>query len=174
MGTGGFDSNLSDLSEFMIGVDTDWLVPYDGAGGVNDITGALLIDANTGVIDQATYLDATDPVTSLTLAQLDQMYLDEQNGNDPRDDSAPKDVPEPASAAARIRLRRLRDASLVAGPDLLPRGPSVPWLRRPQQLCSETRTGGTGGAKSVRGENRLIPSLTPRPRIRYHRHRRRV
>ena len=56
-----------------------------------------MIVASTSVVDQATYLDPTDPIASLTLAQLDQLYLDEQNGRLPQDDNAPKDVPEPAS-----------------------------------------------------------------------------
>jgi hypothetical protein len=45
----------------------DWVIPYDRSGGVNDITGALLIDAGIGVIDQATWFDASDPGQSLTL-----------------------------------------------------------------------------------------------------------
>jgi hypothetical protein len=96
---GGFDSLLSDLMQVTIGGDTDWVVPYDGSGGTNDVTGALLIDANTGVIDQATWIDSSeDPVSSMTLSQLDAMYLDEQNGLLPRDDPIAGDVPEPATA----------------------------------------------------------------------------
>jgi hypothetical protein len=71
----------------------DWLIPYDGPGGSNDVTGALLIDAGTGVIDQATWFDSTDPVQSFTLQQLDLMYLDEATGNEPVDNV----VPEPGS-----------------------------------------------------------------------------
>jgi hypothetical protein len=72
----------------------DWLVPYDGSGGINDVTGAVMIDANTGVIDEATWIDpATDGTSSITLAQLDQMFTDQSNGIYPNDNS----VPEPTS-----------------------------------------------------------------------------
>src|SRR5208282_6060117 len=58
-------------------VQGDWLIPYDGGGGVNDVTGAILIDEDTGVIDQATWFDSNDPVTSMTLSQIDEMYQDQ-------------------------------------------------------------------------------------------------
>ena len=74
----------------------DWLVPYDGSGGINDVTGALMIDADTGVIDEATWIDPTDGISSFSLAQLDQMFMDEANGNvDPSDNA----VPEPGTNA---------------------------------------------------------------------------
>jgi hypothetical protein len=91
----------------------DWLVPYDGGGGVNDVTGAILIDEDTGVIDQATWFDASDPVTSMTLDQIDQMYLDQVDDIVENDNS----VPEPASAtllmvsAAGLLMRRRRNAA---------------------------------------------------------------
>ncbi len=80
----------------------DWLIPYDGNGGINDITAAMLIDAHSGVVDLATEFD-----TPLTLTQLDQMFADQFNGNLPADNP----LPEPASAfvfigfAALIRRR---------------------------------------------------------------------
>jgi hypothetical protein len=71
----------------------DWLVPYDGGGGVNDVTGAVLIDEDTGLIDQATWFDANDPVTSMTLDQIDAMYQDQAADLVESDNN----VPEPAS-----------------------------------------------------------------------------
>lgn len=119
---GGFDSLLSDLMQVTIGGDTDWVVPYDGSGGSNDVTGALLIDANTGVIDQATWIDPTeDPVSSMMLSQLDAMYLDEQNGLLPQDDPIAGDVPEPATvlllspALAFLAVFRRRIAGVARG-----------------------------------------------------------
>jgi hypothetical protein len=73
----------------------DWLVPYDGAGGINDITGAALIDADTGVIDMATWLNPDDPANHLTLDQLDMMFTDISNNLTPQDNP----VPEPTTLA---------------------------------------------------------------------------
>jgi hypothetical protein len=93
----------------------DWLVPYDGGGGVNDVTGAILIDEDTGVIDQATWFDANDPVTSMSLSQIDQMYED-QVADIVEDDN---NLPEPASATLLLvscggLLMRRRRAALDA------------------------------------------------------------
>lgn len=72
----------------------DWLVPYDGSGGINDVTGAIEIDADTGVIDEATWIDPTqDGVSSVTLSQIDTMFEDEATGQEPNDNP----VPEPAT-----------------------------------------------------------------------------
>ena len=77
----------------------DWLVPYDGSGGINDVTGAIMIDADTGVIDQATWLDPTDNNDlPLSLSQLDLMFTDEAAGLEPADNS----VPEPASLSLLV------------------------------------------------------------------------
>ncbi len=71
---GQIDPSPSDDMFLSYGDDTggqgDWLVPYDGSGGINDITGYELIDAYTGVIDQATWEDPSNP---LTLAEMDAM-----------------------------------------------------------------------------------------------------
>jgi hypothetical protein len=49
----------------------DWIVPYDGHGGVNDVTGGVAIDRLTGVIDYATW---SDPTTGdWTLSKFDQL-----------------------------------------------------------------------------------------------------
>jgi hypothetical protein len=105
--SGSFDLNAGDSVEYDIFGDMDWVVPFDGGGGANDVTGALLIDALSGVIDQATWIDLSQdfvdgmPISSITLAELHQMYLDEQNGILPQDDPLAGDlpVPEPGSAA---------------------------------------------------------------------------
>jgi hypothetical protein len=77
----------------------DWLVPYEGSGGINDVTGAIMIDADTGVIDEATWLDPTDNNGNpLTLPQLDLMFTDEASGLEPADNS----VPEPVSMSLLI------------------------------------------------------------------------
>ena len=71
----------------------DWVIPYDGGGGVNDVTGFVMIDADTGVLDEASWFGPTDPITSMTLAQFDQMVFDETNGILPEDNH----TPEPAA-----------------------------------------------------------------------------
>jgi hypothetical protein len=96
---GSFD--IADASEFQApgesGSEGDWLVPYDGSGGINDVTGAIMIDADTGVIDEATWIDPTNSEEiPYTLNQIDTLYQDEEAGDLPVDDPP---VPEPASAA---------------------------------------------------------------------------
>ncbi len=100
--TGDFSGGNFDMADTKLmqdpndpSIQGDWLIPYDGSGGVNDVTGAILIDENTGVIDQATWFDPTDPVPSMSLSQIDQMYQDQVNNVVENDNS----VPEPASAA---------------------------------------------------------------------------
>jgi len=103
-----------------IGPAGDWLIPYDGSGGVNDVTGAVLIDSLTGLINAATWIDPTDSSqTPYTLAQIDAMFQDIESGQLPMDNFVPP-VPEPGSAtlfgcaavvllAARVlRARRRR------------------------------------------------------------------
>jgi PEP-CTERM motif-containing protein len=75
------------------GTEGDWLVPYEGNGGTSDVTGFVLIDADTGVIDQATWIDPTVD-TPFSLADVDQMFMSESLGTaDPSDNF----VPEPSS-----------------------------------------------------------------------------
>lgn len=77
------------------GAEGDWLIPYDGAGGINDITGAVMIDAETGVIDEATWIDPNDPnQLPFTLSQLEIMMDDQLSGDLPSDNTL---VPEPSS-----------------------------------------------------------------------------
>ncbi len=74
----------------------DWLVPYEIGGGSNNVTGAMLIDSETGVIDQATWIDpAHDGIGSISLSQLDQIFMDEAQGILPNDNA----VPEPSALA---------------------------------------------------------------------------
>ncbi|HTW95568.1 MAG TPA: PEP-CTERM sorting domain-containing protein [Tepidisphaeraceae bacterium] len=96
----GFEGGSFDAADEMLlqnpddpTVEGDWLVPYDGSGGVNDVTGALLVDEDTGVIDQATWLDPNDPMTSMSLAEIDEMYTDQLDGI-VEDDN---ELPEPTS-----------------------------------------------------------------------------
>jgi len=93
---GSFDSSdemlMSDSSD--PSGEGDWLVPYDGSGGTDDVTGALMIDADTGVIDEATWFDSSDPVSSVTLNEMDMMFEDQENGLLPDDN-----LPEPAALA---------------------------------------------------------------------------
>lgn len=100
---GGFDSSNSDADIMDITLmgdkgdgDSDWLVPYDGSGGTNDVTGALMIDADTGLIDEATWFDGSGGVNSFTLAQIDAWAIDQQTGLLPNDNNV---VPEPSTWA---------------------------------------------------------------------------
>lgn len=112
---GSFDSG-DDMSVTLQGDsgdgDSDWLIPYDGAGGSNDVTGAVLIDADTGLIDEATWFDGTDGVNSVSLAQIDAWAMDQQTGLLPDDNL---NLPEPGSlvvllsaVAGLATLRRRR------------------------------------------------------------------
>ncbi len=65
----------------------DWLVPYDGSGGVNDVTGFLMIDEETGDIDEAVWMNPGDAVPSMTLAQIDAMETDEYDDIVPDDNA---------------------------------------------------------------------------------------
>jgi hypothetical protein len=100
LGSGSFDSNPAD--EMLLQLpggqgDGDWLVPYDGSGGTNDIQGAMLIDQDTGVIDEATWLTPQDNLPGYSLSQLDAMMQAEANGIGPNDN--PVALPEPGTLA---------------------------------------------------------------------------
>ena len=93
MGSGSLDSNPAD--EMLLQLpgeqgDGDSLCPYDGNGGMNDVQGALLIDQDTGVIDEATWLTPQDNVPGgYSLAQIDTMMEDEASGIEPNDNPVP-------------------------------------------------------------------------------------
>lgn len=106
MGSGSLDPNPSDAMLLQLGGtaisqgDGDWLVPYDGSGGTNDVQGALLIDQDTGVIDEATWLTPQDNLPGYTLSQLDSMMEAEAAGNEPNDNPVP--LPEPGTVGLLI------------------------------------------------------------------------
>jgi hypothetical protein len=112
---GSFDSGdemlMSDASD--PSGEGDWLVPYDGSGGINDVTGAVMIDADTGVIDEATWFDGTDGISSVPLSQIDSWFADQEDGLLPQDNIT---VPEPATLSilactAPLLLARRRRAA---------------------------------------------------------------
>jgi hypothetical protein len=81
-----------------IGSEGDWLIPYDGSGGTNDVEGAVMIDAETGVIDEATWIDPSNSSEiPYTLSQIDTMFQDQEAGDLPVDNVT--NLPEPASMA---------------------------------------------------------------------------
>ncbi|MSU58760.1 MAG: PEP-CTERM sorting domain-containing protein [Pedosphaera sp.] len=71
----------------------DWLVPYKRG---SDYTGALLIDAETGVIEQATWLESGE--TPFQLSDLDDMYAGLYADFIPNDNL----VPEPGTVALAL------------------------------------------------------------------------
>ena len=83
----------------------DWLVPHDDSQGVSGFT---LIEADTGVIDQATCFDPGD---EMSLSQIDGMVEAEAAGEGDPDENY---VPEPSCLAmlgaglTATSLRRLR------------------------------------------------------------------
>ena len=99
-GNNAFDSADAELLTF--GDDTngqgDWMIPYDdGPDAANNVRGFVLVDAYTGLIDQATFLDPSEP--DMTLAEIQEQASDLENV-DPQlvfDDV----LPEPVSAELR-------------------------------------------------------------------------
>ncbi len=63
----------------------DWLVPYDRG---TDVTGAVLINAETGMIEQATWIDSGE--TPFLLSDLVGMYNGDYAGFVPTDNAAPE------------------------------------------------------------------------------------
>jgi len=107
---GSFDTADETLDHYSSDPSTegDWIVPYDGSGGVNDITGAVAIDADTGAIDYATW---EDPGQQLALTDLDTLYADVFS--DQLVDDSGEQAPEPTSlailgASSLLMLRRRR------------------------------------------------------------------
>lgn len=80
---GGWD--VADATVVQYPTDTpgegDWLIPYDGSGGTNDVTGFVLIDMQTGNLDEAVWMNPGDDVTSMSLQDVDEMETDEYAGN---------------------------------------------------------------------------------------------
>lgn len=87
---GGFDlSGIQFLPE-ADGYGGEWVVPYDQSSGM--ASGAVLIDALTGLIDEANWADNASQY--FTDDQIDAMYLDLSLGILPSDNP----VPEPGNA----------------------------------------------------------------------------
>lgn len=55
----------------------DWLIPYEGSGGSSDVTGFVLVDEETGNLDQAEWMNPGDTVSSMTLSSVETMETDE-------------------------------------------------------------------------------------------------
>jgi hypothetical protein len=108
LSNGSFDI-LANITLFDPTGEADWLVPYLRNG---EYTGAVLIDLETGILEQATWRDTLDDF-DFTLADLVTRYTDFYNGILP--DNNP--VPEPGVAVllataslAALVLRRRADA----------------------------------------------------------------
>jgi hypothetical protein len=98
--TGTLDTSSVDALFFTlpgdIGGSGDWLFSVDGTGGGGcNVIGGMAIDAQTGLVDEATSFNS--PVC---LSTLDTWALDQQNGLLPRESTgaAIGAVPEPSSA----------------------------------------------------------------------------
>jgi hypothetical protein len=63
----------------------DWLIPYEGSSGTNDVTGFILVDEETGDLDEAVWMDPGDDVPKMTLAEVETMEQDEFGGIYPDD-----------------------------------------------------------------------------------------
>ncbi|HWY75569.1 MAG TPA: hypothetical protein VN281_08125 [Verrucomicrobiae bacterium] len=66
----------------------DWFIPYEGSGGPNDVTAYVMIDEQTGDIDEAVWMNPGDAVPSMTLAQAETLESDEFAGILPNDNGA--------------------------------------------------------------------------------------
>jgi hypothetical protein len=73
------------------GGEGDWMIPYIGPGGTDDVRGAVVVDAIDGTVDQATWLGGE----SWTQAELSDYLHDYFSLNLPLD--IPQGTPEPAS-----------------------------------------------------------------------------
>ena len=114
---GSFDPNPTDEMFIQepsdIAGQGDWIVPYDGAGGAGDITGAIAIDADTGVIDMATWLNPDDPMDHFSLTDLDSMFQDELTGLLPNDNPTPEPVALSLLVPVMVLAMRRKKTRLV-------------------------------------------------------------
>jgi hypothetical protein len=67
----------------------DWLIPYEGSGGVNDVTGFVMVDEETGDLDEAVWMNPTDSVPFMALTNIEEMETEEFNGIVPDDNTSP-------------------------------------------------------------------------------------
>jgi hypothetical protein len=79
---GGWDVANASLVQYPTDTvgEGDWLIPYEGSGGTNDVTGFVLIDIQTGNLDESVWMNPGDTVPSLTLDEVDAMETDEFAG----------------------------------------------------------------------------------------------
>ena len=93
-GLSGGTLDTADEVPLSSGNEGDWLVPYEHG---TDVTGALLINSLTGQIEEAMWLDATDP--SMPLSDWVNMETGLENGFVPNDNVS---LPEPSSLMLAI------------------------------------------------------------------------
>ncbi|PWU15934.1 MAG: hypothetical protein C5B50_14590 [Verrucomicrobia bacterium] len=58
----------------------DWFIPYEGAGGTNQVLGYAMVDMETGDVDEIVWMNPDDTVPSMTLADSEAAVYDESNG----------------------------------------------------------------------------------------------
>jgi hypothetical protein len=66
----------------------DWLLPYEAAGGTNQVTGFVLVDIETGDVDEVNWMNPGDVVPSMTVSNVQTMETDEFAGLVPDDNQA--------------------------------------------------------------------------------------
>jgi hypothetical protein len=144
---GSFDSANEMFMQFPTDSsgDGDWLVPYEGPGGTNDVTGFVLIDAATGVIDEAVWMNPGDTVPSMTLAEVEALVQDEASGNLPIDDTGAPTLNIQDTGTNSVVITwplSVSSYSLEQNPDLT----STNWVAVPEE------------AAIVGGQNQVIVS----------------
>jgi hypothetical protein len=80
----------------------DWLIPYEGSGGTNDVTGFVLIDLETGNLDEAVWMNPGDDVPSMSLADVDTMETDEFAGDYPDDNTGDNQLSIQANSVTTV------------------------------------------------------------------------
>jgi len=87
---GSFDVTNAVLLQLPTDVagEGDWLLPYEGAGGTSEVTAFVMIDAETGSLDKAVWMNPGDVVESMALADVIAMETNNFAGNIP-DDNEP-------------------------------------------------------------------------------------
>ena len=107
-----------------------------------------MIDSETGVIDQATWIDpGDDGISGISLPQLDQMFTDEANGTLPSDNLV--QTPEPSTLALIS----------VAATGML----GYTWRRSRPDSRSPLRPGEGQGVRAVQVDNRAREDDRPSP-----------